>query len=204
MSIPDPVEGTRRLQTLYARMYDDELLALAEDGSDLTDAAREALQSELANRHLILAIKETPPDEPSGDFDLPPSELASVARVWNINEARQHKTILDAAGIPSYFGPDNVDDLSQLPSNFDREIEVKVWERQQQYALGALGQGLPQDPADQQQNAACEIQCPKCHSTEIVFEGLDGDASGTSTPDSKYNWSCDACGNQWKDDGVEV
>ena len=52
----------------------------------------------------------------------------------------------------------------------------------------------PKVPADWDQERICT--CPKCHSEEIVFQELD---AKTAT----FNWSCDACGHVWNDDGVE-
>jgi len=53
MNSLDPVEETRRLQKHYARMKhyarlsDDELQAVANEGDDLTDIAKQRLQSEI-------------------------------------------------------------------------------------------------------------------------------------------------------------
>ena len=46
-------------------------------------------------------------------------------------------------------------------------------------------------------------RCPQCHSADIVFQGLDEQPKEDSVANSKFNWSCDSCGHQWKDDGVE-
>jgi DNA-directed RNA polymerase subunit M/transcription elongation factor TFIIS len=46
-------------------------------------------------------------------------------------------------------------------------------------------------------------RCPKCHSTEIVLQNLDSTPGSNRAFDSTFNWSCDACGHRWKDDGIE-
>ncbi len=208
MNLFESAQELRRLQELYSQKCDDELMALAQDGDDLTDAAREALQSEISTRGLKVQIQDEPKpeaEEPSGDFNLSDSELAHAGSVWSLDEARQYKKILDDARIPSYFGPDNVDDLNALHADFDKGVEVKVWEPQQQLAFQVLRMGIPPEPNQEAtEEEDYEAHCPKCHSTEIVLQGLDGDVSESSTLDSRFNWSCDACGYQWKDDGVEA
>jgi len=59
----------------------------------------------------------------------------------------------------------------------------------------------PQETAEEE--TSYTPHCPRCHSTEIVFQSLDLDPLTKSAFDSKYNWSCDACGYHWKDDGIE-
>src|SRR5579863_1977564 len=100
MTFFDSAQELRRLQELYAQKSDDELLALAQDGDDLTDAAREALQSEISSRGLKVQIQDEPKqqaEESSGDFNLSDSELAHAGSVWSLDEARRYKKILDDA-----------------------------------------------------------------------------------------------------------
>ncbi len=51
------------------------------------------------------------------------------------------------------------------------------------------------------------IQCPRCHSVEVVFDSRESDGRevepAIAREDSKYNWHCDACRYQWQDDGIE-
>ena len=116
------------------------------------------------------------------------------------------KKCLDDAGIPSYYGPKVVDDLRLLPTPFPRWVQVKLREVDRDRANFVLNRCLPPSP-DNEKEEEEEIpeytaHCPKCHSAEIVFEGLD-DPEAESNSGSKYNWSCDACGHHWQDDGVE-
>ena len=47
------------------------------------------------------------------------------------------------------------------------------------------------------------IRCPKCHSTEVVFERLLSEpASARDNSSSKFEWTCDSCGHQWEDEGI--
>lgn len=58
-------------------------------------------------------------------------------------------------------------------------------------------------PKEEEEFKETSIRCPKCHSTEVIFEG------GTSTPivasddsSQKFEWTCDSCGHHWEDDGI--
>lgn len=72
-----------------------------------------------------------------------------------------------------------------------------------------LARGKPED------DISFNVLCPECHSPEIVFQGRQTEATdnpetakdmleeNSSPADAKFNWSCDACGYQWQDDGIE-
>ena len=206
MSSSSEIDESRRLQELYAQMSEDELQALATDSSDLTDVAKEMLRGEISNRRLDIELSNTAPAsesvEPKGDFHPQDSDLVVLRRVWDMNEALQAKQALDAAGIPSYLGPENLDDVEAFKSSFDGGVDLKVWDCDHQGALAVLGQALPAEP-EADDSTEHFLRCPKCHSTEIVFQSLDAPADKGTAFDSTFNWSCDACGHQWKDDGIE-
>jgi DNA-directed RNA polymerase subunit M/transcription elongation factor TFIIS len=199
----DRVEEWRRLKEHYAAMSDDELQAVAGDGWELTEVAQQALQAELSSRRLDVKIAAAPPPSPApepseaGGFDPTDSDLAMAQQVWDLAEARRVKGILDAGGIPSYFGPNNVENPDELWLDSGGEIDVKVRQADQQRALQALRTAASESEPEYL------ARCPKCHSSEIVFQGLDGEPAEDATANSKFNWSCDACGYTWKDDGVE-
>ncbi len=148
MSQIDVNEQWRRLQENYAAMADEELEAIAKQAYDLTDIARQVLQAEISRRQLTIALLQTPatePEPPAEDelaaqaegesrrgypegFDPEDWGLVSFSHVDDIEQARKLKTCFDDAGIPSYFGPDVVDDLRLLPSALKGTLEVKVRE----------------------------------------------------------------------------
>lgn len=203
----DRVEEWRRLKDQYAAMSDDELEAIACDGWELSDVAQQALQGEMSSRGLKIQLHGPPPASPAteprdttGRFDPADLELTVAQQVWDLAEARRVKEILDTAGIPSYFGPQDVEEVDEMGPGFEGGMDVKVREADHQRAMQALTSA---SPAESQTQPDYTPRCPKCHSTEIVFQGLDGEAVEDSTPNSKFNWSCDACGYRWKDDGVE-
>ena len=219
MSQIDVNEQWRRLQETYASMADEELEAIAKEAYDLTDIARQVLSAEIARRHLTIQLRQTPPAESgsSVEDELPqPDEsgsisgypdgfdpedwgLVSFSRVDNIEQGRKLKKCFDDAGIPAYFGPDVVDNLRLLPSSLKGPLEVKVREVDLGRARVVMNNCTP-EPADESEDESADYsaRCPKCHSTEIVFQELDETGTG-----SKFNWGCDACGYQWQDDGIE-
>jgi len=200
----DPVEESRRLQERYARLSDDELQAVADEGYDLTDLAKQTLQAEILGRGLHIQLRSAPtppaPDPATSDFGPSDLDLIMAHRVWDLAEARQLKSILDDARIPSYLGPDNLDNLETFKGSFDGGVDLKVRYVDNQRALQAISQSLPPDSEVETDYVP---RCPKCHSPEIVFQSLDSRSAANSALDSTFNWSCDACGHHWKDDGIE-
>jgi hypothetical protein len=200
----DPIEESRHLQERYARLSDDELQAVADEGYDLTDIAKQTLRAEILGRGLHVQLRSAPapptPDPATSDFDPSDLDLVIASRVWDLAEARQLKSILDDARIPSYLGPDNLDTLETFRGNFDGGVDLKVRYVDNQRALQAISQSLPPDSEVETDYVP---RCPKCHSPEIVFHSLDSGSAANSDFDSKFNWSCDACGHQWRDEGIE-
>jgi len=209
MNIADPIEEHRRLQALYNGMTDEELEAVADEAYQLTEIAVEVLQSEIRSRRLDIQLRnsqlESKPSFTDDDLNLDPADLDLVhlQRVWDLYEARQAKSILLEAGIPCFLGPDNIAKLEAFDSAFKPGMDLKVRGVDQQTAVSVLAEFAPktEPPVEPETDAiAC---CPRCHSPDIVFQSLDAPSSQDSQVDSKFNWSCDTCGHQWKDDGVE-
>ena len=217
-------EEWRRLTDLYSTMSEGELEKLANEAYELTDMARDVLRGEISRRGLRFQLLDQPaqpeiaqPEQLAQDFDPADLELIGFGRVYDLADARQTKSILDQAGIPSYFGSDNLENVEQLGPSFvaaEAEaqergykvgIQLKIRSQDQQNAFRAFA-NAPQDP-DPQDSPVDEPNyraiCPRCNSSEIVFEGLEEDGSRDPEVESQWNWSCDACGHRWKDDGVE-
>jgi hypothetical protein len=204
MGMVDPVEESRRLQELYARLTEEELQASADEAYELTDVAKQTLQAEILTRRLHIQLKDAP--SPPGfnetnDFDPSDLDLVVSQRVWDLAEARQAKGILDDARIPSYLGPDNLENVDDYKGTFENGIDLKVRDVDNQFALRALSESLPQET---QEDEPYVPVYPKCHSDEIVFQNLDASQNPDFALDAQFNWSCDACGYQWKDDGIEA
>ena len=214
----------RELSERYQQMSDEEIQILANEGYELTEVAKEILQSEIARRGLKIKLSTEPPavagsavapKRDNDDFDPEDLDLIKINPIWDMEDARRTKGILDNYGVPSYYGPDDVEDVETLGPIFAKAaaeasrrgyevgIDLKVPRRYRNQAAQALANWAADHPdsperVDESDYAA---QCPKCHSPEIVFEGLDGAAPDPA--DAAFKWHCDACGHAWNDDGVE-
>jgi len=200
--ITDPLEEWRSLKEHYARLSDEALKSLLEESSQLTDIAKETLRAEISSRGLRVQVEDTPPPV-EDDFDTADLDLVVVERLWDASEARRAKAFLNDSGIPCYFGRDNVESVDALPPDFEDGVDLKVCEADAARARGGLARVLTATPGTE---AVCNFVCPRCKSPEIVFLDLDAepkDPAEGATADASFNWRCDACGHQWKDDGVE-
>lgn len=235
MEALDPAEEWRYISERYRQMSDEELLALAPQSPELTHVAQQALASEMSRRGLKLQPEEpTPPPEPEPDPDSPYAadrELVEVRTVWSLSDALQLQSLLDGAGIPFFMGPEKAASASAVTSNFANGVSVKIMSVGVPWANLAMMSYAPEnEPAPKPQEELSEpvVRCPKCHSEEVVFDGLINDgligddqnnddqidddqtengptgeppaATGNSQP--KFGWTCDSCGHRWKDDGI--
>jgi rubrerythrin len=167
----------RQLKENYEHMTEDELCALAEKAYDLTEIAREALQAVIMEKGVDAPLKLEPPaplrPEPPDDEDL-------VIFSWprSIEEADRTMKTLAAAGIQSFLNLEvRADDLKRAHAALDRADEEEEPEDEKDYA----------------------ILCPKCRSAKVVLKGR----VTAPPPPPKFQWSCDACGHQWADEGIE-
>jgi DNA-directed RNA polymerase subunit M/transcription elongation factor TFIIS len=191
----DQAEEHRRLEELYAQMSDEQLAAMDGKIEDLTDIAQRVLRAEISKRRLDAQV----PDVPRGDFAPREEELT---RVWVAKDSAEAESVmgtLESAGIPACLGTEK---MEYVNGSFEEKPVVKVVTWDQGRALELLRQSFPQEqePEPEEDPGGLPV-CPKCHSPDIVFQGLDTKPA----PDAKtrYNWTCDACGHQWRDDGLE-
>ena len=201
-----PIDESRRLQERYASLTDDELQAVASDSYDLTDIAKQMLQSEIMHRGVDIRLQPAPAPavtyEPPEGFDANSLDLIVGYRVGDAEEARKVMGVLHDVGLPCYLGPDNVEDADAFHSSFDGGVDLKVRAVDQPRARSVILHAFASEPGAEEEQEYM-ARCPKCHSTEIVFQGLDGNPGEESLATEKFNWTCDNCGYQWKDDGVE-
>ena len=172
----------RQLKENYEHMTEGELCALAEKAYDLTEIAREALQAVIVEKGIDLQLKMDPlmPPPPPEDED-----LVIFRRETNLNETVLAMRALDAAGIPSFLCLEvRAADVKRAHAALDRAIEEDIKED---------GKGDPDE-------TECAILCPKCHSAKVILKGRTATLEA-SPRDVWYQWSCDACGHQWVDQG---
>ena len=217
-------EEWSRLTDLYSGMSEGELEKLANEAYELTDLARDVLRGEISRRGLRLQLWDQPappaialPEERPEDFDPADLDLVGFGRVYDLADARRTKSILDQAGISSFFGTDNLKNVDELGPSFAAAeaeaqkrgyqvgVQLKIPARDREGAAEAFAnapQALkPQDTPEDEPNYVAV--CPRCHSPEIVFQGIEEGVSPDPDVNSQWNWSCDACGHKWRDDGVE-
>lgn len=212
METIDRAQEWRRLKELYRDKADEELTIIAAEAYELTDLARQALEAEIASRHLDIAIATEPPEpveeaEPMGeeDFDATGFGLVPFGVFWDREAIKERKDILDAAGIPSYIGEEAIEKVEDFRGGFERGVELLVRGVDLQHAFQACAY---REQQNEDKAAALEDdnyippKCPTCGSEEIIFEGRDPNLTSDNSADSKFNWSCDACGHEWRDDGV--
>lgn len=180
----DQTEESRRLLDLYARMNEGELEVVAREAYDLTDVARPLLKDEIARRGLTIPLVLERPRK--GKAPAPDLDLVEIAVYETVEEAQRVKHLLNDAGIPCFWGPNHMDD----PDEAALSMQVRSDE------AARVRAGLKELTRDETEDVSeFSFACPKCQSPDIVFQDLDAT--------SKFNWSCDACGHQWVDDGVE-
>ena len=209
MRITDAAAEWLRLSEHYRRLTDEELLALARQAASLTGEAQQVLGNEMGGRRL-----KPPPEEPPASVVVEPDpdsayaedrELVEICRVWSLSDASQVQRLLDGAGIPFFMGKENATGVAAGTVNFAEGVPVRVMRIGVPWAWQALENYEPADETEEAQQPWREIPmtCPKCGSTDIIFERLNPKPRTRKDSESaKFHWSCDACGHQWTDDGV--
>jgi DNA-directed RNA polymerase subunit M/transcription elongation factor TFIIS len=213
MGILDPAAEWRRLSELYGRMSDGELVGLARKKSELTEVAQEALANEISLRRLKVTPEEpASPPVPQRPLDSAYDEdrqLVTISTAWSVADALRLQRLLDGAGIPFFIGPEMATGVDAVTSNFANGVDVKIMNAGLPWARQVLQDYFPKDEPERERREreeaakGLDVLCPKCHSTEVVFDELIGEAP-TKEEDSplQYEWTCDSCGHHRKDDGI--
>lgn len=141
-------------------MTDEELQSLAAEGNELTDLAKQALESQLKARGLKVEFVDAAPvseasdrDDPRGDVDPSELELIDIAHAFSAEDARAIKTDLDQGGVPSFIGPNNIDNVDDYHGSFEDGIPIRVLASDQQRAAPALAQFFPATPEEDRPKA---------------------------------------------------
>ena len=143
--------------------------------------------------------------EEQGDSYEEDRKLVDVCTVWSVRDALKVQTILDGAGIPFFMGPEKAPSVDQLTSDFTKGVVVKIMQIGIPWARVGMQHYEPEDdptPPEPKELEEIPVRCPVCHSIEVVFEGLSDEKATADEAPEKFKWTCDACGNQWEDDGT--
>jgi DNA-directed RNA polymerase subunit M/transcription elongation factor TFIIS len=209
MGALDPAAEWLHLSERYRQMSDDELLALARQNSELTDVAQQTLAPEISRRGLKLQPEElpappNPAPQPDSSYD-EDRELVEICTVWSLSDALQVQTLLDRAGIPFFMGPEKATGVDAVTSSFVNGVSVQIMKVGLPWTHQVLSNYTPANepgPKQGEELRDLPVCCPKCHSTEIIFERLLSEPTTAKDNSQKYEWTCDSCGHQWEDDGV--
>jgi DNA-directed RNA polymerase subunit M/transcription elongation factor TFIIS len=211
MSTLDGATEWRRLSELYGRISDDELLDLARKKSELTDVAQEALASEMSQRRLKLepeprVIPAPMPEPEPGSAYYEDRRLVEITTVWSLADALRVQQLLDGAGIPFFMGPEKATSVDLVTSNFANGVGVSIMNIGLPWARQVLQNYFPKDEPEREREEEIKelsVHCPKCRSTDIIFDELIGQTP-TTEQDSplQYEWTCGSCGHKWTDDGI--
>ena len=131
--------------------------------------------------------------------------LITLRTVWSVRDALKLQNLLDGASIPFFMGREKATGVEQVTLDFAKGVEVKIMSIGLPWARMAMNDYWP---ADEPQEAVVEVEeipvrCPHCDSTDVVFRRLlDPGKTLEGGIGTRFEWTCDACGKQWEDDGV--
>lgn len=229
MAKADPGQERQRLAEFYSRQMNGELEKVAAEAYELTEAARQALRTELAKRgltpefveHAPAILKEEPvpkagdppPPDPSHEDPFPSDgelELRKRVTIRNFRDlpaALLAKGALDSAGIDCVLVDDNVVRLDWLWSNAMGGVKLLVCPDDAMAAEDALSQPIPENFDVSGVGDYAQPVCPKCGSLDINFKELEPAAYlslwvGVPIPFHRRAWRCHSCDAEWEDDGV--
>jgi hypothetical protein len=192
----DQAEELRRLEELYAQMGDGDLRALADKLDDLREVAQHALRAEISRRGLALQTHDPPTGDPlPRDDDAVPLWVAKDGV-----EAHLIKTALESAGIACSLAAEAVETPDALSESPEADLVIRVAESDVPRASRILARRFPRHEDAEKEYLAC---CPKCSSPGIVLQSVGAKAPESCLAHPRYSWTCDSCGHQWEDDGVE-
>jgi Putative prokaryotic signal transducing protein len=198
--MPDPQEESARIAGVYSAMSDEELRQIANSGDELTSAAMEALQAEIAGRNLKLETA-SPDSEDVLEFD----ETVTLRKFRDLPEALLAKGSLESAGIQAYLVDENMIRMDWFISNLLGGIKLKVRAEDAAVASEILSQPIPEMLDFDGVGNLEQPKCPRCQSLDVNHEELNKPISygttyaGVPIPVSEPGWTCQACGNRWEE-----
>ncbi|MGA6987068.1 MAG: DUF2007 domain-containing protein [Terriglobales bacterium] len=200
--MPTPEEERARTAGVYSAMSDEELGEIAESGDELSDAANEAFQAEVARRGLKIELAQ-----PGGTDVFEFNEAVTLRQFRDLPEALLAKGSLESAGIQAYLVDDNMIRMDWFISNLLGGVKLKVRLEDAEAAGEILNQPIPETLDVEGVGDFEQPKCPRCHSLDVSFEELNKPVAyltayaGVPLPVYKQGWTCDACGNQWEEQG---
>ncbi len=179
----------------YREMSDGELDLIARDMEDLTDAAREAMRSELTRRG-----KEVP-QTMHGEWEA--EEPVVVAQFLNLHEALLAKGQLNSAGIACSLRDDNMVRIDWFISNLLGGVKLTVPPAEADEARELLASPIPEDFDVDGVGKYEQPRCPRCNSLDTRYGALGATLVSESPepnapiPSGTDWWGCAACKYAW-------
>jgi hypothetical protein len=198
MTNTDPEQEKHRLAALYSGLTDDELEKIDDDPATLTDAAQEALRSEMSRRGLADPVQQEPTEEM--EFQ----KLVILRQFRDLPEALLAKGALESAGIESFLADDNMVRMDWFISNLIGGIKIKVKPEDLEAAQEILDQPIPEGFEVEGVGDYQQPTCPKCGSLDVTFQQLNQPVAYGSAwmklplPVHYKAWRCRACKHEWK------
>jgi hypothetical protein len=198
----NPERERERLADLYASMSDEELEKIAAAGYELSDAAHQSLEAEIAHRGAKIAIA---PDPGFDTYEL--NKTVTVRQFRDLHEALLAKGCLESAGVYADLVDDNMVRLDWFYSNLLGGIKLKVRPEDVDTAKQILEQPIPETLEIEGVGTYDQPRCPRCGSLDVNFQELNKLASfgsaylGVPIPVHRRAWTCHTCRHEWEDNG---
>ena len=202
MTMTTPEQERLRIAGVYSAMSDEELGQIAESGDELSAAAQEAFQAEVARRGLKMEIAP-----PRGKDVFEFNDTVTLLKFRDLPEALLAKGSLESAGIQAYLVDDNMIRMDWFISNLLGGIKLKVRVEDAEAASEILNQPIPEMLDVEGVGNFEQPKCPRCQSLDVSYEELNKPVAymaayaGVPIPVYKRGWTCHDCGNQWEEQG---
>jgi len=184
-------------------MSELELQDLLADWHSLIPEARSALAAEFATRGLEFSEPPPPVDDPLPEF----RDLKTIRRYRDLSEALVARAVIESAGIFCFLKDENLVRLDWQVSNFIGGIRLQVAVTDVEAAEAILSQPVPDTITIPDQPGFVQPRCPRCTSTDIIWERHGRKAALASLylfslplPRGSESWTCNSCGLRWVDD----
>jgi hypothetical protein len=198
----NPQDDIQRFAKTYAAKHDDELIELAEDSDSLTDAARTALDAELARRNISLALEDggdasAPASKSPEGGAIDPQNLVIVATFRDLPPALIAKNVLDTAGIRNFLIDATTIRIDWFLSNAIGGVKLGVERKDLEAAKQALDGGMETVELPEDEEVLLP-HCPRCMSPTVEEQKLDPARANFTA------WHCDDCGTLWEMSGGDL
>jgi ribosomal protein S27E len=184
MAIPTPEHERVRVAGVYSAMSDEELGQIAESGDELSTAAQEAFQAEVAKRGLKMEIAP-----PRGEDVVEFNKTVTLRQFRDLPEALLAKGSLESAGIQAYLVDDNMIRMDWFISNLLGGIKLKVCPEDAEAASEILNQPIPEMLDIEGVGNFEQPKCPHCQSLDVTYV------------EYMRKWTCNSCRSAWEEQG---